>query len=131
MDHSHWKKVPTTHSNSKERLQPNKLQISQQEETDGHGVNFSVSLWFPAEQDLSQRHLNMPDCDKCRIAWTIIPPTNRNDESWKSIDHFSTLPYGWIANDSVDFFMQFILYLKERWLKICHRAEEHLTDCVS
>jgi hypothetical protein len=73
----------------------------------------------------------MPDWGKCRIGWTIIPPANPDDEPWKSIDHFSMLPYGWIPKDGIEFFMQFILYLKERWLKLCQRAEEHLTECVS
>jgi hypothetical protein len=73
----------------------------------------------------------MPDWGKFKIAWTIIPPANPNHESWKSIDHFSMLPYGWIPSDGIDFFMQFILYLKERWLKLCYQAMEHLNECVS
>lgn len=109
--------------------QPNKI-LHQEERTD-HGANFSVSLWFFVERDPSQRHFNLPDWGKCKIAWTIIPPGNPNHESWKSIDHFSMLPYGWIPKDGIDFFMQFILYLKEGWLKLCHQAEEYLSECVS
>jgi hypothetical protein len=91
VDHSYWHKVPLT--NSKEQLRPNQLQIFQEEETSGRGIKFSVSLWFPAEQDASQRRFTMPDWGECRIAWTIMPPGNLNDEPWKSIDYFSMLPY--------------------------------------
>jgi hypothetical protein len=32
------------------------------------------------------------------------------------------MPFGWIPKDGVEFFGQFILYLKERWLKLCDLA---------
>ncbi|KAF2188018.1 hypothetical protein K469DRAFT_567803, partial [Zopfia rhizophila CBS 207.26] len=70
------------------------------------------------------------DWGKCGITWTMVSSANPNKESsWRSTDHFSMLPYGWIPEDGVDFFTQFILHLKDRWLKLCNLAEEHLTDC--
>lgn len=61
-----------------------------------------------------------------------MPLTNSDDRPrWESIDHFSMLPYSWIPDDGVDFFTQFIVYLKGRWLKLCDLAEEHLTQRVS
>lgn len=55
----------------------------------------------------------------------------KNGSYWKSIDHFSMLPYGWIPDNSADFFTQFILNLKDRWLRLCSLAEEHLSKRVS
>jgi hypothetical protein len=41
------------------------------------------------------------------------------------------MPFGWIPDDGVDFFKQFILYLKERWLRLCDLAKDHLAARVS
>lgn len=61
-----------------------------------------------------------------------MPPMDPNDKSpWKSINHFSALPYGWIPDDSVEFFTQFIFNLERRWLDSCDLAKEHLATCVS
>ncbi|KAF2181531.1 hypothetical protein K469DRAFT_589019 [Zopfia rhizophila CBS 207.26] len=54
-------------------------------------------------------------------------PNPKDGPRWKSIDHFSMLPYGWIPDDSIDFFTQFIRNLKRRWLKLCDLAEEHIS----
>lgn len=67
----------------------------------------------------------------CSIAWTMTPPASRKDgRHWKSIDHFSLLPYGWIPDDGADFLLQFILYMKERWLALGTLAEAHLGQRV-
>lgn len=50
---------------------------------------------------------------------------------WKPIDHFSTLPYGWIPDNEVEFFTQFMQFLQERWLELGRLAEEHLYAHVS
>jgi hypothetical protein len=109
------------------------LQIFHKEQTNGPGISFSVAAWFPARQGLeSQKQFKMPNWGESRITWTMMPPANPSSRStWKSRDHFSTLPYGWIPDDGVDFFTQFILCLKERWLKLCDLAEKHLSDRVS
>lgn len=61
-----------------------------------------------------------------------MPPTAPNDiSSSKSITYFSVLPYGWIPDDGVDFFTQFIFHLKGRWLKLYNLSEEHLAMYVS
>jgi hypothetical protein len=73
----------------------------------------------------------MPDGGKFRIAWKIIRPTYPKNDPWWPIVYFSMLPYGWIPNDGIDFFKQFMLHLEERWLKLCQQAEEHLTKSVS
>ncbi len=61
----------------------------------------------------------------------MIQPTNPSDGSWKSINHFSMLPHGWMPDDGVDFFKQFVLCLKDAWFTECNLAEEDLTTQVS
>ncbi|KAK4119368.1 hypothetical protein N657DRAFT_554230, partial [Parathielavia appendiculata] len=41
--------------------------------------------------------------------------------------HFSMLPNGWIPDDGVDFFKQFICHLRERWYTECDLVEKDLT----
>jgi hypothetical protein len=129
VDDSLWPRVPIT--DSKEQLKANTLHTSLPRETDGHGVDVSVSLWFPVEQDPSQKHFSLPDASKCRIAWKIIRPTDPSNDPWRPIVYFSMLPNGWIPHDGIDFFKQFMVYLKERWLELCQQAEGHLTKSVS
>ncbi|PQE15320.1 ankyrin repeat-containing protein [Rutstroemia sp. NJR-2017a BVV2] len=120
-----WAKVPIIHS--KEPLEPNKLQISLPKETNGHGFDISISLWFPVEQQPSQKHFSIPNGSKHRIGWKIVRSTNTKQGQWTPIVYFSTLPYGWIPRDGIDFFQQFILYMKGKWLELCQQAEEHLS----
>jgi hypothetical protein len=114
-------------------LQYDRSQIFHQEQTNGPGVSFAVAAWFPTAHDLgNQQQFNISTWGECGIAWTMMPLTKSDDRAcWKSIDHFSMLPYSWIPDDGIDFFTQFIVYLKGRWLKLCDLAEEHLTQRVS
>ncbi|KAM3076143.1 hypothetical protein ACMFMG_006342 [Clarireedia jacksonii] len=138
-DDSLWEKVPIIHS--KQPLERNKLQISLPKETNGHGFDISVSLWFPVKQQLSQKHFSILvkqqlsqkhfsilNDSKYRIAWKIVPSTNTKQGPWTPVVYFSTLPYGWIPRDGIDFFQQFILCMKEKWLELCQQAEEHLSN---
>jgi hypothetical protein len=97
-------------------------------------MTFSVGIWFPAGQDhRNGEHFKVPDWGHCRITWTTISAEwDTNNESGRiSMDHFSMLSNGWIPEDGLDFFAQFLDNLRERWLKVCNLAEQHLTDCVS
>lgn len=96
-------------------------------------MTFSVAVWFPAGQDTDDgKHFKMPDWGKLRITWTTAStPDLGNGLGCRSIDHFSMLPFGWIPEDGVEFLTQFMLHLKERWLKLCDLADQHLADCVS
>ncbi|KAK4233010.1 hypothetical protein C8A03DRAFT_19825 [Achaetomium macrosporum] len=125
-DDSLWPRVPIT--NSIERLKPNTLLTSLPKETDGHSIDVSFSLSIPVEQYPTSKHFSIPDGRKCRIAWKIIRPTHSRNDPWRPIVYFSMLPNGWIPHDGIDFFKQFIVYLKERWLELCRQAEEHLTQ---
>jgi hypothetical protein len=101
------------------------LHISKQ--TNGQSISYSVAVWLRVGQD--------PESDneqKVRITWTIKQFTNASGEwYWESINYFSTLPYGWIPDDGVDFLKHFILYLEQKWLEICSQGEKHLNERVS
>jgi ankyrin repeat protein len=114
------------------KLEPYKLEISSQYH-DGQYDRIYVAIQFPAEPDLQgQKHAEVSYWDTSRIAWTMMTYSNPNgDRCWKSINHFSMMPYGWIPDDGLDFFKQFLLYLKERWSNLCDLAEDHLTIRVS
>jgi hypothetical protein len=92
----------------------------------------SVAVHVPARQDpKNQKNFDTCHWDVCAIAWTVTAPANSKDGPyWKSTEHFSMLPNGWIPDDGADFFQQFILCLKERWLTLCGLAEEHISKRV-
>lgn len=113
-------------------IRPNEVQVSWTE-INSHSTRFSVSSWFPAGQDSpqQQQYFNMPDWGESRIAWTIISPASPQSRPWESIDHYSTLPNGWIPDDGIDFFHHFILHMEQTWMKLCDAADEHLKQSVS
>lgn len=96
-------------------------------------VKFSVAVWFSGGKDPNhEKCFKIPVGEKIRITWTISRPRNLNGEQyWKTTDHYSTLPYGRIPDDGLDFFKDFILRLEEKWVELCDLGEKHLTDCVS
>ena len=69
---------------------------------------------------------------ECAIAWTMVfsGTISRDGNGWRSMDHFSTLPYGWIPRDGAEFFSLFIQHLRQSWLTFCISAEEHLLQRV-
>ena len=87
-----------------------------------------VGVSYPTSPDREYFRISW---DLCVIAWTIIPPAKPNDGlNYKSVAHFSMLPNGWIPEDGHDFFQQFMIYLRKKWLDLCDTAEEHLTRQV-
>ncbi|KAI0118811.1 ankyrin repeat-containing domain protein [Nemania sp. FL0031] len=123
-DDSLWPRIATT--DSKVQLEPSKLHISLSQEIHDRGVAVFISLWFPVELHLSQRGLHSPHGGKCRIAWKIIQPANPSKDPWKPIVYFNMLPHGWIPDDDIDFFNQFVVHLKVTWLNLCERVEKGL-----
>lgn len=54
------------------------------------------------------------------IAWKVTWSTESDLlHSWKSIEHFSTLPYGWIPKNGVEFIRQFVSILEKKWTQLC------------
>lgn len=106
--------------------------IFHQEQNNSSRVDFCAAGLYPIEQDSeTHKHFNIK-WDECGIAWTMMPlTTSESGPRWKSIYHFSMLPYGWIPGNGVDFFGQFVRNLGGRWLKLCDSADEHLSRRVS
>ena len=68
---------------------------------------------------------------ECAIAWTMVfSASMRDGNGWRSMDHFSTLPYGWIPRDGTELFSLFIQHLRQSWHGFCISAEEHLLQRV-
>ncbi|KZL71446.1 ankyrin repeat protein [Colletotrichum tofieldiae] len=107
----------------------NKTQIFCQEQIDDSDARISVAVWAPSEDVLEDRIcLDFSDWAEYGIAWTMTAPKKHNNSSrWKTRDHFSMLPNGWIPDDGIDFFYQFIAELTIRWSKLCNSAEGHLS----
>lgn len=75
----------------------------------------------------------IPNHKTVMIKWIVIKQRDRDSrtgESWKSVSHFSTLPNGWIPDDGVDFFKQFLGELQAMWLRNCGRGEKVLVESV-
>lgn len=66
------------------------------------------------------------------ITWTMVPQKGSNGSPcWITVDHFSMLSIGWIPKDKLEFVIHFLSNLCERWLKLCDRAEKHLSIRVN
>jgi hypothetical protein len=66
------------------------------------------------------------------IAWHILQPSRPKDvPCWKSTEHFSTLPYGWVPANGPDFFALFVRQLKVKWLDFGATAQQRLYQYVS
>jgi hypothetical protein len=88
---------------------------------------------FPKEQQAAAQKSSLVSLwTKHAIAWKILQPSKPTDRTcWKSTEHFSTLPYGWIPDDGAEFFALFIRKLKENWLDLFATAQERLSQRVS
>lgn len=90
---------------------------------------YFVRAWFSARRDID--HEIVKDW-KYSIGWTVLQSRDTDGKQcWKTVDHFSMLPHGWIPKNGVDFFQQFLLHLKDSWQGLCDRAHERLFKLVS
>jgi ankyrin repeat protein len=113
-------------------LQPNKAAIYHQEHSDGSGITVYIAALLPIKQDTTSHNSFNMSWGECRIAWTMLPlMEGRNGARWRLVDYVSMLPYGWIPDDGIDFFVQFLQHLERKWLQLCHLADEHLSQRVS
>jgi ankyrin repeat protein len=117
----------------KAALKRDKLEIYHRPLSDDKSVNFSVAVWFAGGEDPSHEGcFKIHESKKIRITWTVLRLAKPNQgRYWKAMDHYSTLPYGWIPDNGNDFFKDFILLLRDKWLELCGEGEQHLTGCVS
>jgi hypothetical protein len=122
-------------------LRENPPSLKKPSSTHAHGLEFhrkkhndstdiySVKAWFFAKQDIDYK---IVEDWECSIGWTISQRKSTDGrQCWKTVDHFSMLPHGWIPDNGVDFFRQFLLHLEDNWQSLCNRAHEHLSELVS
>lgn len=125
-----WSKYPACHPNHL----PHHDQSHIFHEVQSYDNHMSVLMIgsFPIEHDIGGQEGSVPLLwRECAIAWTSVDSSKaRNGSGWESMDHFSTLPYGWIPKDGVNFFSLFIQHLRCNWLMFCTSAEERLVQRV-
>ena len=131
MDYSTWSNCLTF--DPRDALQFDRSHLFSKVQIHDKCVSLFVAGYFPIGQDPGdQKRFAVSDWGKCGIAWTMVSPTKPKDGlCWRSMDHFSTLSYGWIPDNGADFFALFVQTMKEKWLILCGLAEEHLSKRVS
>ncbi|RYP04797.1 hypothetical protein DL764_004213 [Monosporascus ibericus] len=96
------------------------------------GVHFTFAVYFPSFSQLTSTTMRRTtEGSMMMIRWIVAKQPyagSRTGESWKSVNHFSTLPNGLIPDDGVDFFTQFLDQLRTRWIRSCEDGEELLAD---
>jgi hypothetical protein len=131
-DYPTWSKCPPCNPSSI-------LEIDKSEMFSGYTYNNSyhtvfVIGTFPVKkkQTANQSPSLSFHWGKHAIAWHMLQPTRPKDRRcWKSTEHFSTLPYGWIPADGADFFALFVRGLKVKWLDFGVTAQRCLSQYVS
>lgn len=106
----------------------------------GSSIDFTLALYFPTLAELlAPAALPEPGFGSLMmIRWTVAKAANpgfdarddRTGTGWQTSTHYSTLPNGWIPDDGVDFFKQFLEHLQARWLRLCQQGEELLAFSV-
>lgn len=96
-------------------------------------VLFSVAALVPLEPHQHDGdYFSTSNWNTNQITWTMSPCANRQDgRRWASIDHFNMLPNGWIPDDNVESFVQFMSNVCSKWRILCDRADVHLSERVS
>ncbi|KAH4074382.1 hypothetical protein HBH98_076040 [Parastagonospora nodorum] len=124
-----WQKSHLPHSSMVAK--PNELKTLLPESADSEETTFSMLLWFPAGSNHEiGKHFKVPDGGQCRITWTTASTcATYCGTGTPSMDHFSTLPCGWLPDDGVDFIGQFLESLILRWRRLCEQGKDHLATC--
>ncbi|KAF4452082.1 putative ankyrin 2,3/unc44 [Fusarium austroafricanum] len=64
------------------------------------------------------------------IAWTLSDLEGSEISPWQTKVHLSMLQIGWIPDDGLDFFQQFIIHLTESWSLVCKVFAQQLLNQV-
>lgn len=107
-------------------------------EKSNHGAAvYFVDAWFTHRQDIDKSIWEDIDVEiikdwKCSIGWTVSQAKDDDGKPyWRTVEHFSALPYGWIPENGLDFFKAFLQDLQVYWKSICERAHSRLFELVS
>lgn len=130
-DYDTWSRCPLCNSDGISKPDRSKIVWSYKYNNSYHTI-FIVGA-FPARDEQIRKPSSSPvDWDGQAIAWHVLKPSRPKDRScWKSTEHFSTLPYGWIPKKGADFFALFVRQLKAKWLDFGAAAQSRLSQYVS
>jgi hypothetical protein len=104
--------------------QPFDLHLSETVVSD-HEWTYSITASVPGVyNDLIVRHERI-----LRIQWNVLWDTGL--ESWKSVEHFSMLPYIAVPRNGIEFLQSFIVFLETAWLEMCGINQSKLGKSVS
>ena len=130
-NYSTWSRSMTPPLPGNLKLEKSRFLYELQTHTSGASVYVIVLLPIANGREGQANLVDTFDWRECGIAWTLSLPTKQVDgPHWKTRAYLSMLPYGWIPEDGLDFFQQFVDNLKQKWLKLCDLAEEHLSKRV-
>jgi hypothetical protein len=67
------------------------------------------------------------------VAWTMVDLGEDSGSARKTKDdrYFSMLQDGWIPDDGIELFQQFLAHLTARWSELCSQFEDYLSRLVS
>jgi hypothetical protein len=131
-DYHTWSKCPLCNPSSILRLDKSEV-FSGYKYYDSYHTVFVIGTFPVKEKQIANQSPSLVShWSKQAISWHILQPTRPKDRScWKSTEHFSTLPYGWIPADGADFFALFIRELTVKWLQFGVTAQKRLSQYVS
>ncbi|KAL7935803.1 hypothetical protein V8C35DRAFT_262360 [Trichoderma chlorosporum] len=128
LDNAVWSKVPIAPAHQQpvaNYLQMTEITIDQL--TNNKLLDTSFSFRLSVSQYINDQSSSFGDFKASRIAWRAIRPI-RPGSPWPSIVYFSTLPYGWIPDDGMHFFEQFVTHINAQWLELCRQFGEYLSN---
>jgi len=65
------------------------------------------------------------------ISWKMVVEKQPGGNfSWRTMEHFSTMPYGWVPEDGAECFTLFMQNLKDNWLAFMRTSEVCLAKRV-
>ncbi|KAJ4129487.1 hypothetical protein NW765_016360 [Fusarium oxysporum] len=65
----------------------------------------------------------------CGVGWTLddLEKSSGSPQKTKDYQYYSMLQDGWIPDDGIELFQQFLVHLTRRWLDLCDQFEDHLS----
>lgn len=69
----------------------------------------------------------------CGVGWTSddLEKSSGSPQKTKDYQYYSMLQDGWIPDDGIELFQQFLVHLTRRWLDLCDQFEHYLSGLVS
>ncbi|KAL6814892.1 hypothetical protein J3E69DRAFT_346257 [Trichoderma sp. SZMC 28015] len=90
-------------------------------------LDVSISLLLCLDESIIGQPSSLNDIRVNNISWRATLPRNPGSMS-PSMIYFSTLPFGWIPDDAMDFFQQFMTHIEAQWSEVCSTFGESLSE---